>query len=206
VTGDRSVVVLMRHGEVENPDDILYGRLPGFHLSERGQRQAKAVAAHLAQECEPFAAIVSSPLERAQETAQPLADALGPVVTLDDRLIESGDSVFEGRPHASRWSSLRAGDLWHLRNPWRPSWGEAYRDIAGRVHAAIDDARRAHPGKRVVCVSHQSPIWVTRRAYEGKPLWHDPRSRQCAHASLTVLTFDVDQLVRIGYETPAGAL
>ena len=205
MTAERTVVTLVRHGEVHNPDGILYGRLPGFPLSERGRRQAAAVAEHLRGVRPPVAAVVSSPLERALQTAAPIAEAAGVAVSVDERLIESG-LTFQGRPLASRLSYARPADWRHLYNPWRPSWGEAYRDIAARMRAAIDDAREAHPGGRVVCVSHQSPIWVTRRAYEERRLWHDPRRRQCDHASLTQFTFDGGQLAGIGYQTPAADL
>ncbi len=200
----RSSVVLVRHGEVHNPEGILYGRLPGYHLSDRGRDQALVVAGQLSAG-RPVVAVVSSPLERARETAAPIAAALGLEVAVDERLIESAN-VFEGRVVSERAELFRPGNWRHLVDPLRPSWGEPYREIAERMQDAVAAAREAHPTGRVVCVSHQSPIWVARRAYEAKPLGHDPRRRECAHASLTTLTFEADRVVGIGYETPAGHL
>src|ERR1700761_3935296 len=90
---DITVVHLLRHGEVHNPDHVLYGRLPGYHLSANGRLMAVAAADHF--DGRPVAAVFASPLERAQETAQPLADLLAIPIVTDDRLIESGN-VLEG--------------------------------------------------------------------------------------------------------------
>lgn len=72
--------------------------------------------------------------------------------------------------------------------------------------AGVADARRAAEGHEAVVVSHQLPIWVTRCALEGRRLWHDPRKRQCALASLTSLRFEGDRLVGIEYSEPAADL
>lgn len=199
--GVRTVVHLLRHGEVHNPDHVLYGRLPGFHLSDHGRQQARAVAGDLHRRV-PVAAVWASPLERAQETAAPLAEAFGLPVRTDERLIES-DNVFEGRSLAWQWSYAGPRYWRHYRDPRTPSWGEPYRDVAARMIAGIDDARRAHPAGHVVCVSHQNPIWVTRRALEGLPLHHNPRRRRCAHASLTSLVYEGEHFVGTEYREPA---
>ena len=81
----------MRHGEVHNPDKILYGRLPDYHLSERGRAQAQAVADWLA--ARDIVYVVASPLERAQETAEPIATRLGLPIDTDDDLIESSEHL-----------------------------------------------------------------------------------------------------------------
>lgn len=195
----RTVVHLVRHGEVHNPEHVLYGRLPGFRLSTEGEQMAAVVAKVLAGR--DIVLVRASPLERAQQTAAPLADLLGVHVGVDDRLIES-DNVFEGSVRA--WS--RPGSWRHLYNPLRPSWGEPYRDVAARVLAACDDARDAATGHEVVLVSHQLPIWVARRAVEGKRLWHRPDRRVCALGSVTSFDYDGGRIVRIGYQEPAGAL
>lgn len=95
---DITVVHLMRHGEVANPDGVLYGRLPGYHLSELGRQMAERVAEHLAPR--DVTHVVASPLERAQETATPIAKAHGLDLDTDGRLIEA-ENVFQGRPSAS---------------------------------------------------------------------------------------------------------
>ncbi|NIH82864.1 histidine phosphatase family protein [Amycolatopsis viridis] len=198
-----TIVHLLRHGEVHNPDGILYGRLPGFHLSERGRRQAltvaEAVAAH------DITYVVSSPLQRAQETAAPIAAAHRLDVQTDERLIEAGNA-FEGQRVSVGDGALRQPRHWSkLRNPFQPSWGEPYREIAHRMLAAVQRARGKAEGHEALCVSHQLPIWTLRRFLEAKPLWHDPRRRQCSLASLTSLVFHGEELVKIVYSEPAGA-
>ncbi|WP_435119046.1 histidine phosphatase family protein [Amycolatopsis thermoflava] len=198
-----TIVHLLRHGEVHNPEGILYGRLPGFHLSERGRRQAltvaEAVAAH------DITHVVASPLQRAQETAAPIAAAHRLDVQTDERLIEAGN-MFEGQKVAVGDGVLRQPRHWSkLRNPFLPSWGEPYVEIAHRMLGAVLRARSKAEGHEALCVSHQLPIWTLRRFLEAKPLWHDPRRRQCSLASLTSLVFDGEELVKIVYSEPAGA-
>ena len=200
---DRTLVHLLRHGEVHNPDKILYGRLPGFRLSDAGSRMADAAAAALC--TRNVTHLVSSPLERAQQTARPLSVTLGLEVQLDDRLVEAGNH-FQGRPlgQGVRGFVQLPGDARLLRNPFTPSWGEPYTQIAARVRAAVADARSAARGHEAVLVSHQLPIYITRRAAEGRRLWHRPDRRQCALASLTTLVFDDDALIAVRYSEPAG--
>ena len=196
---EMTVVHLLRHGEVHNPEHVLYGRLPGYHLSANGRMMAVAAADFFAGR--PVAAVFASPLERAQETAQPVAERLGLTITTDDRLIESGN-VLEGKSVSLASLALNPLNWKYLWNPFRPSWGEPYTQVAGRMRQAIDRARDASRGKEAVCVSHQLPIWVTRLAAEHKRLWHNPSSRQCALGSVTSLTFDGDQLTGVSYAVP----
>ncbi|GGO13947.1 phosphoglycerate mutase [Microbispora rosea subsp. aerata] len=201
---EMTIVHLLRHGEVHNPRGVLYGRLPGYHLSETGRRMAEVVAK--AVESRDIVAVWSSPMERAQETAAPSAKALGLEVVTDERLTEAGN-VFEGLRMAGSANVFRdLRSYRHFRNPFRPSWGEPYRDVVARMKAVVDDARAAARGHEALLVSHQLPIWVIRLAAEGRRLWHDPRRRQCALASLTSLTFEGNRLISIGYSEPAGAL
>ena len=199
---DLTVVHLMRHGEVHNPDGVLYGRLDGFHLSELGHEMARLVTAHL--EANDITHVVASPLERAQETAAPIAADHDVAIVTDARVIES-ENQFEGR-------SVSLKDLlhprnWHLfTNVTKPSWGEPYEDIATRMLAAVMDARDAARGHEAVIVSHQLPVWTVRNKLEGRRLWHDPRKRECTLASLTSLTFEGDELASITYSEPAAEL
>ena len=198
-----TVVHLLRHGEVHNPTKVLYGRLPGFRLSDAGEAMAKTAAAWFAER--DVTHLVASPLERAQQTAQPIADALGLEIATDERLIEAGNS-FEGKTFGVGDGSMKHPEnWWRLRNPWKPSWGEPYREIAARMLGAVATAREAARGHEAVCVSHQLPIWTTRRYVEGRPLWHRPDRRQCGLASVTSLVYDDDRLVRLEYAEPAGA-
>jgi broad specificity phosphatase PhoE len=198
----RTVVHLMRHGAVHNPGGILYGRLPGFPLSDLGVRQAEQVAAHLDQH--DVVHVVASPLLRAQQTAAPIAARHGVQVVTDEGLIEA-DNVFEGARVSVGDGALRDPRNWpKLRNPFRPSWGEPYREIADRMLAAVSRARECAAGHEAVCVSHQLPICAVIRHLTGQRLWHDPRRRQCSVASLTSLVYVGASLVEVVYSQPAG--
>jgi len=198
----RTVVHLVRHGEVANPRGVLYGRMPGFHLSEDGRLMAKAAADFLAGR--DVTMLLTSPLERARETAEPIAAEFGLTPAVDDRLIEPRNH-FEGMTFDIGGGALRQPRHWrYLMNPLRPSWGEPYRDVAARMLDVIADAARAAEGHEAVCVSHQLPIWVTRRAAEGRRLWHHPGRRQCALASVTSFTYAGGELVGVTYAEPAG--
>ena len=201
---DRTVVHLLRHGEVYNPEKVLYGRLPGFHLSDLGRQMADRAAAALAGR--DLTTVISSPMERAQETATPIAESHGLPIEIQPLVIEA-DNVFEGQRVSVGDGVLRQPGTWkHLYNPFRPSWGEPYDEVADRMHAAMDEAREAARGHEAVIVSHQLPIWIARLRAENRRLWHDPRSRQCGLASLTSFTYDGDDLVAIEYTEPSRDL
>lgn len=197
-----SIVHLVRHGEVDNPAGVIYGRIPGYHLSADGVLMAKAAADFLADR--DVTALRCSPLDRAVETAAPISEQFGLPAQPDDRLIEPWNH-FEGMRFGVGDGSLRRPRHWPaLRNPFRPSWGEPYAEIAARMLAAARDAARAAQGHEAVCVSHQLPIWVTRLSIEGRRLWHDPRRRQCALGSVTSLTFAGDTVTSVAYAAPSG--
>ncbi|WP_026917396.1 histidine phosphatase family protein [Gordonia shandongensis] len=199
----KTIVHLMRHGEVHNPEGVLYGRLPGYRLSETGRAQARAVAESLADH--DISHVFASPLQRAQETATPIAETHGVQISTTDDLIEA-DNQFEGLKVAVGDGALGKPRHWFkLRDPFTPSWGEPYIQIAHRMLAAANCARDAARGHEAVCVSHQLPVYTLRRFLEGQRLWHDPRVRQCSLASLTSLIYDGDALVDIVYSEPAGA-
>jgi broad specificity phosphatase PhoE len=201
-----TTVHLLRHGEVDNPDRVLYGRLPGYRLSELGRAQAELAAQFLA--ARPIGHIVSSPLERAVETAAPLAELTALRVEIDDRLIEAANEL-EGRHVAGGKGLFTDPRNWrYFVNPVRPSWGEPYAQIAARVLAAARSARRRVEGTglEAVCVTHQLPIVVARRRAEGLRLFHDPRRRECGLGSVTTFRFDGDVVVRVDYTEPAAGV
>ncbi|MHB8273181.1 MAG: histidine phosphatase family protein [Dermatophilaceae bacterium] len=201
---NRTVVHLLRHGEVYNPTGVLYGRQPDFHLSDLGREMAETVGAHLGDH--DVTVVVSSSQDRAQETAAPIASAHGLAITTDDRVIEA-ENYFEGKTFGVGDGSLRYPKHWpKLINPFKPSWGEPYEKIADRMLAAIAAARQSARGHEAVIVSHQLPVWTVRAKLEGRRLWHDPRKRECALASLTSLVFLGDELESITYSQPAAAL
>jgi broad specificity phosphatase PhoE len=198
-----TVVHLLRHGEVHNPEGVLYGRRDGFHLSELGQKMAQRVAESLADR--DITHLRSSPLERAQETAAPTAAVHELEVVTDVRVVES-TNIFEG----TRFSAdnvLRKPSTWrYLWNPWKPSWGEPYKEVVARVMSAVHDARVAATGHEAVIVSHQLPIWITRLHVEHRSFLHDPRRRQCTLCSLTSFHFVGDKITQVSYSEPAGDL
>ncbi len=196
---ETTVVHLLRHGEVHNPNGVLYGRLPGYHLSANGRMMAAAAADFFAER--PVAAVFASPLERAQETAQPVAERLGLDIVTDHRLIES-ENVLEGKSISLAELALNPVNWRYLWNPFTPSWGEPYKQVVVRMRAVIQRARDAGRGREAVCVSHQLPIWVSRLAAENRRLWHNPNSRQCALGSVTSLTFSGDELSGVSYAVP----
>lgn len=204
MSGERAVVHLLRHGEVENPGGVLYGRLPEFHLSERGREMADRLAEHLRDA--DLVQLRCSPLERAQETMAPVAASRDLPVITDGRVIE-GDNVFEGKIFSLGASALRnPRSWWHLRNPLKPSWGEPYTAIVARMRAAIQETAEAAVGHEALIVSHQLPIWMARCDVEGRRLVHDPRKRECTLASLTSLTFIDGRVASVAYAEPAGDL
>ncbi len=202
-TSTRTIVHVLRHGEVHNPRGILYGRLPGFRLSVAGEAQARAVASVRAEH--DITQGGGARRQRAQETATPIAEAHKLDIVTDENLIEAGNE-FEGLKVAVGDGALsRPRHWWKLRDPFTPSWGEPYLQIAHRMLAAVNAARVAAVGHEAVVVSHQLPVWTLRRFLQGERLWHDPRHRQCGLASLTSLVYEGDTLVDIVYSEPAGA-
>ncbi|MDD2857585.1 MAG: histidine phosphatase family protein [Candidatus Nanopelagicales bacterium] len=200
----RTVVHLLRHGEVDNPEGVLYGRLPGYVLSDLGHEMAQRAAVALSGHA--IDAVIASPMERAQQTATPIAAVHGLDIITDPRLIEA-DNVFEGQRVSVGDGVLRQPRTWkHLTNPFTPSWGEPYVEVAERMGQAIDAARDLVRGGEAVLVSHQLPIWIARLSAERRRLWHDPRSRQCTLASITSLTFSDDELIAVTYTEPSRDL
>ncbi len=200
-----SKVHVARHGEVENPQKILYGRQPGWRLSTRGQQMAQVLGEW--SKSIDLGALHVSPLQRAQETAAPIARAHGIEITTDERLIEAGN-IFEGKSFEPGSGILKHPTAWrHLYNPWKPSWGEPYDEQINRMFAAIFAAHKAANGKDAIVVSHQLPIWITRSAIEGRSMLHDPRKRECTLASVTSIHFDDEGVISgLSYSEPAAHL
>jgi broad specificity phosphatase PhoE len=200
-----STVHVARHGEVENPQKILYGRQPGWRLSTRGQQMAQVLGEW--SKSIDLGALHVSPLQRAQETAAPIARAHGIEITTDERLIEAGN-IFEGKSFEPGSGILKHPTAWrHLYNPWKPSWGEPYDEQINRMFAAIFAAHKAANGKDAIVVSHQLPIWITRSAIEGRSMLHDPRKRECTLASVTSIHFDDEGVISgLSYSEPAAHL
>lgn len=193
---------LVRHGEVDNPDRVLYGRLPDFHLSAAGRAMAQAAADHVAGLDRPVTALRCSPLERTRESAEPFAAAFDLAPQADERLIEPAN-VFEGT--RMKRALMNPVNWRHLRRPSVPSWGEPYASIVARMTAVMDEAWESTDGGDVVFVSHQAPIWITHLAVAKLPLRHDPRTRRCALSSVTSFERGEDGWREVSYAEPAAS-
>ena len=198
----------MRHGEVDNPDGILYGRLPGFGLTALGRRMAAAAADHVVASGREVGLLRSSPLQRALESAEPLEAALGLVAQRRDGIIEASSRLEGGRFDVSLRILARPAAWKYLVNPLRPSWGEPFAQVAARMRAELAAAAADAPdGTDAVLVSHQLPIWMAHRSVTGKPLFHDPRKRRCALSSIT--SFEPvggGGLREVGYWAPSAGM
>lgn len=192
----------MRHGEVDNPGDVLYGRLPGFQLTKRGHNMARQAAAELERAARPVSALIVSPLQRTRQSADPIGRAFNLQARVDERIIEP-HNYFEGKAHSARRNPCHWHKLW---NPWRPSWGEPYASIAARIRQAMDDAWVLPGEGDVVLVSHQSPIWMAHLSIAGTALAHNPAARRCELSSITSFQKNGETWREISYRTPAGHL
>jgi broad specificity phosphatase PhoE len=192
-------VHLVRHGEVENPHGVSYGRLPGYQLSATGVKQIKITGDYLRSVCGDLRAFHTSPLERAQESAAILAERLDEAPTVEPNLIEIA-SWRDGLPR-------RVAPLTYLRrflDPQARAVSERPREVVQRmrdvVHRALALTEATADGSAVL-VSHQAPIWFARVAFEradalgrhllGVAPWLLPDSR-CDVASVTTLCFDAE--------------
>jgi len=201
---ERTIVHLLRHGEVHNPTGVLYGRLPDFHLSDLGREMADRVAE--VTKDRDIVDVTASPMERAQETAAPIAAVHSLDIGTDDDLIEASN-IFEGKTVSVGDGILKRPMMWrYLWNPLKPSWGEPYTEIAERMQRVVDAAKERARGHEAVLVSHQLPVWTFRLAMEERRFAHDPRHRQCSLASLTSFTYDDDRLASIIYTEPCADL
>ena len=181
-----SLVHLVRHGEVENPGNVIYADLPGFHLSERGRQQAARAGSFL--ENRAVEAVYTSPLDRAIETASVIAAHHGIEPQVIERLTEW--------KLLSRWKGLlweelpehRPGELEaYLADPTEMSFAlESLQDLAGRIGEKVADLAERHPGGEIVAVSHQDPIQAARLMLTGRALGdlHRAKPRHCEVISL----------------------
>lgn len=200
----------MRHGEVDNPAGVLYGRLDGYPLSERGRQMARRAARFLGELGRPVHAVYVSPLERTRQSAAPIEAVTGRRALIDERLVEPYNDFEGSRMRGPGGALAKPGNWWRLRNPWRPSWGEPFAEIAGRMTAALAEAQRSAdaagaPGD-LIFVSHQLPIWLLHRQAFGQSFAHHPARRRCALSSVTSFELRDGQLIEVGYAEPAAEL
>lgn len=198
---------LVRHGEVFNPEGVLYGRLPEYRLSELGEQMAEAAAHELAASDRAVSMVLASPLVRAQQSAAPIAEAFNLPIVTEERIIEP-TNAFEGTVGRTAFKNPK---YWYrFLNPFRPSWGEPYRSIANRVRGAMDDAwdaaRDAERQGDIVMVSHQAVVWAAHRDINGEPLFHNPAKRRCELSSITSFERRGGRWFEVDYRTPAAHL
>jgi len=196
---------LVRHGEVDNPNKVLYGRLPNFALTALGRQMAEASAQELASTGANYTKLISSPLIRTLQSARPISEALKLSVATESLIIEP-TNIFEGKKVGLPTVMANPAYLLKLYNPLKPSWGEPYKQIVKRMTEALRRTWDETASGEVVMVSHQLPIWALHLAAAGKPLWHDPRSRRCDLSSITSFEFKNNKLVEVDYRDPARAL
>lgn len=194
---------LIRHGEVHNPDGVLYGRLPNFNLSDRGRAMALAAAEDLVSQGRKISKLFASPLTRTQQSAEPVSRLTGLEINAEPRVIEPSNR-FEGYVVGLATVLRHPEILIRLVNPLRPSWGEPYRQIVKRMFEAIEAAEKSVDDGDVVLVSHQLPIEMVRRTVAGKLLPHNPRNRRCSLSSITTLERIGGKWVEVDYREPAA--
>jgi broad specificity phosphatase PhoE len=200
-----SRIHLVRHGEVHNPDGILYGRKPHFSLSETGHKMAELAAQDLKSQGRQISRIAVSPLLRTRESAEPIAKLFKLEINVDERLIEP-TNIFEGDKVSFGALLRKPSRLLKIWNPRKPSWGEPYVSIEGRMLAAIEEQAKLTPSGDLIVVSHQLPIFITRRSVEGLPFAHNPRERECALSSITSIERVGSAWKLIEYREPARAV
>ena len=191
----------VRHGEVFNPKGLLYERLEGFPLSERGHGMAKAAANELGKLGRPIGQLLVSPLERTQQSAAPIAQSFGLTPQIEERIIEPWNKL-RGYPMGAKGLLSNPALAVHLYNPLQPSWGEPYEEIAQRMTEAALSAWDVAGGSDVVLVSHQLPIWMTYLSASGLRLPHNPRNRRCSLSSITSFDVENGKLVPVDYREP----
>lgn len=196
---------LVRHGEVHNPEGVLYGRLPNFGLSDLGHRMALAAAEEIKSQGRRIAALYCSPLQRTRESARPFTKIFGLDPIADERFIEP-TNVFEGKVLSAGRLLLQPQRWIHFRNPNRPSWGEPYQQVVDRMTEAVLEAANSVSHGDVVIVSHQLPIWMVHSSVAGRKLAHNPTQRRCSLSSITSFELVDGKLVEVDYREPAKGL
>jgi len=196
---------LVRHGEVHNPEGVLYGRLPNFGLSDLGHRMALAAAEEIKSQGRRISALYCSPLQRTRESARPFTKIFGLDPIADQRFIEP-TNVFEGKVLSARRLLLQPQRWVHFRNPNRPSWGEPYQQVVDRMTAGVLEAAASVQSGDVVIVSHQLPIWMMHSSVTGRKLPHNPTQRRCSLSSITSFEIVEGKLVEVDYREPAKGL
>ncbi len=204
MTGDQSPVTtcyLTRHCDVANPMGVIYGHLPNFGLSSKGQDQGRALGRYLARF--PIAAIYTSPLQRARETAALLVSELTPPIPVLERvgLIEAEFGRYlQGTRHQDIiWRKPR---WWvHMVWPGLLEGDESMGEMHDRVARVIAEGLHDHPGGTFVCISHGDPIQAFWATEDRRPPWALHRL-QCAKGGVLRLRYRDGRLLDKQYLSP----
>jgi len=164
-----TLVLLVRHGTTPTTGKVLPGRARGLHLAASGKAQAQRVAERIA-ELGSIAAIYSSPLERARETAAPIARATRRAVRVERGLIECDFGAWTGQSLRRLMKKPEWSTVQRAPSMFRFPQGESFVEMQNRMVGALDRIRRRHSGKTVVCVSHADTIKAAVAHATGTPL------------------------------------
>ena len=152
-----TVVLLVRHGQTPTTGKLLPGRAAGLHLADTGIEQAQRAAERIAALTK-VDAIYASPLERARETAAPIAAARGLKVRIDKGLLECDFGDWTGAELKNLMKLPEWNTVQRAPSTFTFPGGESFTAMQNRIVGAIDRLRAAHPGGTIVCVSHADPI------------------------------------------------
>ncbi len=152
-----TTVLLVRHGQTPTTGTSLPGRAPGLHLADTGREQARRAAERIA-EIERIDAIYTSPLERARETAAPIAAATGVRAKVDRGLLECDFGAWTGAQLKALMKLPEWSTVQRAPSTFRFPEGESFSEMQHRIVGTLDRLRTAHPGGTIVCVSHADPI------------------------------------------------
>lgn len=192
----------VRHGEVYNPKDILYARLPRFRLSERGVHEAEAAAQYLKPHA--ITAVYSSPMLRARQTAKIIQNYHPAAPLCISRRLTEVKTSYQGEPRAA----MQAIDWNFYDNPRQPD-DETRDDVLARLLKELAVTRAKHAGQEVVWVAHGDPVIILTLWGKGRPLTDLANYRghtYIGHASVTTFTFEPGQAlpVNVEYTNPNG--
>jgi probable phosphoglycerate mutase len=165
-----TTVLLVRHGTTATTGSVLPGRAPGLHLSDRGVAQAEQLATRLKELSRKPVALYVSPLERARETAAPIARALKLRASADRGLLECDFGTWTGKRLAtlakrSEWRAVQ-----HAPSTFRFPGGESFTEMQQRIWSALERLAAKHRNRTIVVVSHADPIKAAVTFAQGVPL------------------------------------
>lgn len=189
----------VRHAQVINPEGVIYERIPGYGITDKGHQMARA-AAEMANSLN-ISAFYTSPLQRAKESAAPWQELYGVTPVEENRVIENWNK-FAGLKIDAKTLLRRPQLIINFHDPFKPSWSEPYVEIQQRMLAAAKDAWENTDGGDVVFVSHQLPIVMLQRTAQGLSLPHYPKDRKCELSSISSFEFVDDRLVMLDYVVP----